>query len=70
MTPDTPRVVLMARQNPALHVADPLFPALRIVSSISGASTLQSRLRDRLRQKHGSGYSVGCSPPAAAADHA
>lgn len=58
-TPDKPNAVLLARQNLALKLTDPDFPALSIASSIFGGDPLKARLADRIRQKEGLSYGVG-----------
>lgn len=57
-TPDKPNGVLLARQNVALRVTDPDYPALVVANRIFGDGPLKSRLGDRIRQKEGLSYGV------------
>ncbi|WP_019399426.1 pitrilysin family protein [Pseudoxanthomonas sp. GW2] len=60
-TPDKANAVLLARQNVALRVTDPDYPALVVANRILGGGALKSRLGDRIRQRDGLSYGVSSS---------
>lgn len=59
--PDKPNAVLLARQNLALRVTDPDYPALVVANHVLGGGALKSRLGDRIRQAEGLSYGVQSS---------
>jgi zinc protease len=60
-TPDKSNSYYYACQQYALRDDHPDYPALLMGSCVFGASSMSSRLGDRIRQKEGLSYDIGCS---------
>jgi zinc protease len=59
-TPDKPNSYYFASQQYALRDDHPDYPALLMGSCVFGASSMSSRLGDRIRPKKGLSHDIGC----------